>query len=254
MSPHVLNPFLKVGDAYSYHRHRPHFHDVPFGLIKELLQEKLEKALDVACGTGHSTMALEILADDVVGLDQSSEMIKVAKESFSNIKFVEGKAEDLPFEASSFDLINISMGLHWVDHHSFFREVTRTLRPGGFFVIDNFGFEGIISEHQINQDDHYQFFKDFLPSADKNKSYGEKGLLHVNSLLFKEEGKYKKNVRMNRESFMKLLQTTSNFLILSDDRKKDALVEMEQVYGKIFEENFLDLGFGGEFKIYQKQA
>lgn len=254
MSTHIWNPFLKAENGLSYHHNRPHFHEIPFSSVKNFIKDKVERALDVACGTGHSTNALEELAKEVHGIDQSHEMIRIAKKSFPHISFSEGKAEVLPFENQYFDLVNISMGLHWVEHHQFFKEVSRVLKNEAYFIIDNYGFEGVISHQKIDQDEHFEFFKNFLPSADKNKSYGAKGLLKVNSLRLVKEDRYKKTIKMNREEFIKFLQTTSNFLILADKRKDEVLKEMEQVYRKIFEGNFLELGFGGEFKIYQKQV
>jgi ubiquinone/menaquinone biosynthesis C-methylase UbiE len=58
-----------------------------------------KRTLDVACGTGFVT---HFLGDDVVGFDQSEEMLAVASEQAPNATFTQGDALDLPFEDGSF--------------------------------------------------------------------------------------------------------------------------------------------------------
>lgn len=254
MNGPVMNPFRNLEDAYFYHEFRPHFHDVPVRLLNDFFEKQPQSALDVACGTGHSSIALKSVVSEVYGLDNVSKMVEVAKESYPEIQFFEGKAENLPFTNGSVDLVNISMGLHWVDHHLFLKEASRVLINKGYLVVDNYGFEGIISNARIEQEEHFKFFTEFLPSANKNKSYSEKGLLHVNSLSLVKTEKYQKVIEMDGESFINFLQTTSNFLILNDSEREDALEEMRSVYGKIFNGQSLKLGFGGELRIYQKEV
>jgi demethylmenaquinone methyltransferase/2-methoxy-6-polyprenyl-1,4-benzoquinol methylase len=58
------------------------------------------RTLDVACGTGFLTRHL---TGEVVGLDQSAEMLAVAAEQTPNATFVEGDALALPFADGSFE-------------------------------------------------------------------------------------------------------------------------------------------------------
>jgi ubiquinone/menaquinone biosynthesis C-methylase UbiE len=254
MSAKVRNPFSFIHDPGLYHDYRPRYHDEVLPFLEGFFKEPPEYALDVACGTGHSTETLAKLCSQVVGVDSSQEMIAEAKKRYQDLVFVVGDAESLPFEDEMFDLVNISMGLHWVDHHLFLGEVSRVLKNSGHLVTDNFGFEGVVINIKTEQEEHFNFFEDFLPEANRNKSYSEKGLLHVNSLVVKDEFSFKKIVTMNENSFVNFLQTTSNFLILSDEEKADATNRMNSLYNKIFKEADLKLGFGGEIKIYQKQS
>jgi demethylmenaquinone methyltransferase/2-methoxy-6-polyprenyl-1,4-benzoquinol methylase len=58
--------------------------------------------LDVACGTGFMTRHLR---GEIVGLDQSDEMIAVAQERLPETTFVQGDALELPFEDGSFERV-----------------------------------------------------------------------------------------------------------------------------------------------------
>jgi ubiquinone/menaquinone biosynthesis C-methylase UbiE len=57
------------------------------------------RTLDVACGTGFLTRHLE---GEVVGLDQSANMLEIARERAPHATFVNGDALALPFDDGSF--------------------------------------------------------------------------------------------------------------------------------------------------------
>ena len=94
--------------------------------------------LDVACGTGlMTTAAARILggADTITGLDPSPGMLAVARGKLP-ARFVEGRAEALPFADGSFDFLTMGYALrHVTDLQVAFREFHRVLRPGGRVLI-----------------------------------------------------------------------------------------------------------------------
>lgn len=89
--------------------------------------------LDVATGTG--LVARELLARgcEVTGVDQSPEMLRVARERAGDRAcFVEGRAEQLPFEEASFDALTFTYLLRYVeDPGAVLGELARVVRPGG---------------------------------------------------------------------------------------------------------------------------
>ncbi|MBV9281791.1 MAG: methyltransferase domain-containing protein [Chloroflexi bacterium] len=105
----------------------------------------IPRALDVACGTGLSTVALKPLAGEIVGADVSEEMIRLAPTD-PRISYVVAPAEDLPFPDAHFDLVTLCAALHWLDAGAFFREARRVLRPGGHLVIYDNHFTGTMEE------------------------------------------------------------------------------------------------------------
>ena len=60
------------------------------------------RTLDIACGTGFLTRHLH---GEVVGLDQSPQMLDEARRKAPDARFVEGDALDLPFEDGEFDRV-----------------------------------------------------------------------------------------------------------------------------------------------------
>jgi demethylmenaquinone methyltransferase/2-methoxy-6-polyprenyl-1,4-benzoquinol methylase len=93
-----------------------------------------ETVLDVAAGTGLVTRELvRRKGCRVVALDQSPEMLAVARERTRglDVEIVEGRAEELPFEDETFDALTFTYLLRYVaDPRATLRELVRVLRPG----------------------------------------------------------------------------------------------------------------------------
>jgi trans-aconitate 2-methyltransferase len=98
-----------------------------------------ETLLDAGCGTGRLTAELlEALPNGrVVALDVSQNMLRTAREYLQarfgkRAQFVAADLPDLPFE-NVFDGIVSTAAFHWVmDHDRLFRNLYRSLRPGGW--------------------------------------------------------------------------------------------------------------------------
>ena len=93
-----------------------------------------DEVLDVATGTG--AVARELLRQKgcaVVGVDQSPEMLAVAREHLpATVKLVEASAEHLPFEDASFDALTVTYLLRYVDDPgATLEELARVVRTGG---------------------------------------------------------------------------------------------------------------------------
>ena len=91
-------------------------------------------AVDVACGTGNSTLALVELATQVIGVDPSAEMLSLAVED-EHITYRVGPAEHLPIDDGACELMTIASAFHWMDHAAALAEAHRVLRVGGWLAI-----------------------------------------------------------------------------------------------------------------------
>ena len=88
--------------------------------------------LDVACGPGYVSTAAKKLAAVSTGIDFSEKMIAIAKQTFPGISFLQGDAQDLPFEKESFDRVLINFGLLHISHpEKACAEACRVLKSGG---------------------------------------------------------------------------------------------------------------------------
>ena len=90
--------------------------------------------LDIACGPGYVSAAAKKLGAVPTGIDFSDKMVAIAKRTFPEIEFMQGDAQDLPFEDGSFDRVLMNFGLLHVSHpEKACAEACRVLKRGGKF-------------------------------------------------------------------------------------------------------------------------
>ena len=101
-------------------------------------------ALDVATGGGHVAYTFAPHLARMWATDITQEMLhmvkgEAAKRGLANIRTAYAKAEALPFEDESFDLVTCRIAPHHFDSiPEFLAEVRRVLKPGGLFaLVDN---------------------------------------------------------------------------------------------------------------------
>ena len=128
--------------------------DKAYSILKK---EKIEQITDVACGTGDLLLYWKEYAQKhkieikkFVGIDPSIGMLEVARKKINFAEFIEGKAQELPIEDNSTEIISISYGIrNVVDRVDALQEFYRALKPNGIVVILEFTKQeksGIISK------------------------------------------------------------------------------------------------------------
>jgi SAM-dependent methyltransferase len=97
-----------------------------------------DRVLDLACGTGlvAGCAASRVGPEgEIVGYDPTPDLLDAARaKSFPGapISWIEGFAEDMPFEDASFDIVLCHQGLQYVtDREQTFSEIKRVLKPDG---------------------------------------------------------------------------------------------------------------------------
>jgi ubiquinone/menaquinone biosynthesis C-methylase UbiE len=83
-------------------RERPGWHEELTEAMAAVTSLPPARTLDVACGTGYLTERLE---GDVVGMDQSEQMLAEARRRIPDGEFLQGDALSLPFPDGAFDRI-----------------------------------------------------------------------------------------------------------------------------------------------------
>lgn len=97
-----------------------------------------ERVLDVACGTGITTITAHRAGANVVGLDLTPELLERAKEEaalagiIEGIEWKQGDAEDIPFPDNSFDIVFSSLGQMFTPRPTVAaQELIRVTKVGG---------------------------------------------------------------------------------------------------------------------------
>jgi ubiquinone/menaquinone biosynthesis C-methylase UbiE len=116
--------------------------------------QKSWHGLDVATGGGHVAYAFAPYVARMWATDITQEMLDLVraeaqKRGLSNIRVAYAKAEGLPFEDESFDLLTCRIAPHHFDSIAeFLAEVRRVLRPQGLFaLVDNVVPQGSVGDY-----------------------------------------------------------------------------------------------------------
>jgi SAM-dependent methyltransferase len=108
------------------------------------------RVLDVACGTGNTSIPLARRGALVTGVDIATNLLEQARARATSegleITFEEGDAEQLPYPDASFDAVVTMFGAMFAPRHELVAaEFARVLRPGGMLAMANWtpgGFAG----------------------------------------------------------------------------------------------------------------
>ncbi|MBD2612481.1 MAG: class I SAM-dependent methyltransferase [Nostoc sp. GBBB01] len=119
---------------------RQSYHDI----LKAQLPNQPQNILDLACGVGLSTFALQELYPQaqITGLDLSPYFLAVAhynaRQHQAKINWLHAQAESTGLPNASFDLVSVFLMFHELPQSAarqIFAEARRVLRPGGYLAI-----------------------------------------------------------------------------------------------------------------------
>lgn len=126
--------------------------------------KKGDHLLDLGSGAGNDCFVARVIVGDtgkVTGLDFTDAMVRRAvenaqKRGLSNISFVKGDIEEMPFTDSTFDVIVSNCVLNLVpDKNKAFAEMMRVLKPSGHFCVSDVVLKGNLPEELKNDAEMY---------------------------------------------------------------------------------------------------
>ena len=131
-----INQYDQQADAFSKNQFES---ELNREMMYELVDNDLtgQHVLDLCCGNGIDAEHYRKLgAIKVTGLDESKKLLVIAQQKYPEVHFIAGKAEQLPFEDSSFDSVFSKYAIMTsADMDPIFHEIHRVLKPGGTMVI-----------------------------------------------------------------------------------------------------------------------
>lgn len=109
------------------------------------------RVLDIACGTGNQSIPAARTGADVTGLDLAPNLLEQARERAGKenltITFIEGDAEQLPFEAGHFDVVLSMFGAMFAPRpERVVSELLRVCRRNGLIAMGNWTPDDFVGE------------------------------------------------------------------------------------------------------------
>ncbi len=105
-------------------------------LYHHLQPEPGKLYLDIGCGTGNYTLALQQKGVVFIGVDPSTAMLNQARLKSSAIQWLSGTAENIPLLDASVSGFMAQLTIHhWTNLNAAFKELFRVLKPGSKWVI-----------------------------------------------------------------------------------------------------------------------
>jgi len=147
-----IRQFDKWANSYDKKLHFPFLYSNQFVLNSINLKHTLV-LLDVGCGTG---ILLNILAElnmdlRLYGIDISEQMIKVARNKNTNIKFCQSSSGYIPFQENMFDYVTCATSFHhYQSSNNALTEMYRVLKKNGTLIVLDPSTSGIIRKIMCN--------------------------------------------------------------------------------------------------------
>lgn len=129
-------------DSKLYQNKHSYVYEYGSDLLNLLKIKPEERILDLGCGTGQLSHAIQQAGAQVTGVDASASMINDAKENFPEVDFHVANAEDFyqdkePFKKGSFDAAFSNAALHWMKNPvPVIRNVYELLKNKSRFVFE----------------------------------------------------------------------------------------------------------------------
>jgi len=150
-----------------YQKFRPGY---PADLYNYLISLTREKKIAWDCGTGNGQVAKELAKyfDKVYATDISQSQLDQAEKA-GNIFYEVAPAERTTFPPEIFDLITVAQAIHWFNFELFYKEVKRTIKPGGILAVIGYGL--FQSEEKLDAVIHHFYNNIIGPYWDKERKY-----------------------------------------------------------------------------------
>ena len=106
---------------------------------EKLVKENKKNILEIGCGNGKDSILFSVAGIDVTAIDIVPEAIQLARRNAErvgvSVNFMEGNAESLTFEDSTFDAVFSLSVLHSTKMNKSIPEIYRVLKSGGIGMI-----------------------------------------------------------------------------------------------------------------------
>jgi SAM-dependent methyltransferase len=153
--------------------YRPRYPEALYDWLASLIPEgQRGSVVDIACGTGKSTVGLTGIFKHVYGLDLEQTQIFRAKSQFPDIQFLVSGAEQSPIRSGTMDCVTVATAFYWFHMAQALEEFRNMLSSRGHICIYLYyypvpGNERILEIQRREYDTRWKIHKDPRLSMDE---------------------------------------------------------------------------------------
>ncbi len=204
--------------AATYADHRPGY---PDEAVRWLVggDGRPVRVLELGAGTGKLTRTLCELGHEVIATEPSSAMLASLVRVAPRGHAVLARAEDIPFSASTVDVVIAAQAFHWFDQSRTLPDVARVLRPGGVLsLVWNDGDTKVPWVRKV-----FSLMRD--PSAEGLDPLRESDIFSTF-----EQRVFRHWQVMHRDSLIGFIASSSRAATLTPEERTDLLAEAGSIY------------------------
>ena len=140
-----MKQFNKVAELYA--NVRPTY---PRQIYTEILKRngnaRFQQAVDIGSGAGHSTVGLELISNQITGVEPGDQLRIEAINKFTDYWFISGSGEDTTLPDDYADLVTVATAFYWMDRDKTIREISRIVKQNGILALYRYLFPEIASD------------------------------------------------------------------------------------------------------------
>ena len=199
------------------------------------ISKPVDLALDIGCGAGLSTRAIDQLARRCIGLDPAETMIRQARIGPITADFLVGRAEPLPVRSQSVALMTAAGSLNYAELGPFYDEAQRVLVPQGTLLVYDF-FAGRRTKFSNQLD---QWFSEMLtrwPTSDSSGREIDADLLAQGPLEIGAHESFTIDVEFELNGYIDYVMTERNMAeaLRSGTPRTEIRTWCEETLGSLF--------------------
>jgi ubiquinone/menaquinone biosynthesis C-methylase UbiE len=181
--------------------------------------------LDLACGTGRHTIALNNMGFKLVGLDVSAKLLRIAKQRHSEIQVIRADMQFMPFKPDVFfGIISMDTSLGYLQTENedkiLMKELRKIVSKKAILIVDVFNRDKMINKYKVKKSASFDYPNFFL-NQERKVNVDENLLYDLWKVCDKTDGKkavFQHKVRLYKLDQLERLLEGSNF-------------EVKQVFG-----------------------
>ena len=211
---------------------------------------RFKNGLDVGCGAGLSTKALQLICEKVTGTDISEAMIDVCSEVYrddTTYSFYAAKAEETAMPQEKYDIVTAAGCINWVDEKCFMENMKEVTSDNAIIIIYDFG----ITDHMESNPEYTEWYdekylKRFPKPPRKENKWKQEDL--TEGFLLEKQTEYEMAYPFGLEAFVDFMMIQSNVNsaissgVISETEAKEW---MKETLTPIFEGGEKNLIFSG---------